>query len=80
MTVYKQIAKFIKEHYEPLDASQLRQEANRLAEKVEKQSAGRVCERTREDWDEARENFKREYKDKSEWNKLFLPRKSAAKE
>jgi hypothetical protein len=76
------IRRYMKENFKPLAPEQLKQEAERLQKHLSKESAGRVCELSREDWKEAYENIDRYYKDKKEWNKLFKPRvrKSPAKE
>jgi len=52
MTTLKQIAKFARDHYRPLEPNELEQEAKRLTGNLEKKSAGRVCETFREDFEE----------------------------
>jgi hypothetical protein len=72
----------MKEHYKPLEPEQLKAEAERLQEQLNKKAAGRVCEQTREEWDAAYARIEAYYKEKKEWNKLFQPRarKNSAEE
>jgi hypothetical protein len=73
---------YMKEHNNPLEREQLKEEAQRLANQLEKQSAGRVFEQSPEEREESFKKIDAYYKDKREWNKLFQPRvrKSAAGE
>jgi hypothetical protein len=75
---------YMKENFNSpeLDPEQLKEEAERLQKHLSKQAAGRVCERSREEWEAAYARIDAYYKDKKEWNKLFRPRvrKSVGKE
>jgi hypothetical protein len=68
------IETYMKENYEPLAPEELKAEAERLQRHLNKNAAGRVCERSREEWEAVYSSIDAYYKDKKEWNKLFKPR------
>jgi hypothetical protein len=71
---------YMEDHYKPLTPEQLKQEAERLREHLNKNAAGRVCDRSREEYDALYARIDAYFKEKKEWDKLFRPRirKSAA--
>jgi hypothetical protein len=65
---------YMEENYAPLEPERLKAEAERLQKLLSKQAAGRVCEQTREEWEDGYARIAAHYKDKKEWDKLFQPR------
>jgi hypothetical protein len=71
---------YMRENGETLEPEQLKAEAERLQKQLSKKAAGRVCDRSREEYDALYASIDALYKEKKEWDKLFQPRirKSAA--
>ena len=65
------ISIYFKENYPLLEPEQLKEEAERLLKHLNKQAAGRVCWRSREEWEVTYKRIDAYYKEKRDWNTLF---------
>jgi hypothetical protein len=70
MTTLEQIARFTRDHYKPLEPSELKEEAKRLTHNLEKEAAGRVCEQSRSDWEDSYKRIDQYYAEKRAFEEI----------
>ena len=70
MTALEQIAKFLKENYTALKPSELKEEAKRLTDRLEKQAAGRVSEQSPDERADSFKKIEKYYEEKRLWYRI----------
>jgi hypothetical protein len=65
------ISIYMKANCKALEPEQLKEEAERLLKRLNKQAAGRVCWHSREEWEAAYKRIDAYYTEKRDWNTLF---------
>ena len=70
MTALEKIAKILKENYRALKPSELKEDAQKLTNLLEKQATGRVFEQSSDEREESFKKIEKYYEEKRLWNRI----------